>query len=337
MNLLLVLILGISLLAGEVFAGKCRTYHKVKKGESLWIIARKYDLRVKDLLRANPKLRRAKYLKPGQKVCVPHKKKIVKKKKIKKKRKVYKGYVIYRVRPGDSLRKIAKKFGVSWREIKRVNNLKSDIIRVGQKLKIPKKATAKRTKRKVRRHYRSREVVYIKYRVRRGDSLIKIAKRFGVSWKAIKRANNLRSNVIRRGQLLRIPVPKRAFERRYVDKPKIRLSFLPVDGEYRKSPKGLDIFASCGDKIRVVDDGRVIYSGDDLTLYGNMIMVEHTGYISIYAYNMQNLVEQGDRVSKGEVIGKVGIKPGSGRCALHFEIRAKDGSVLNPLEYLGKK
>jgi len=52
---------------------------------------------------------------------------------------------------------------------------------------------------------------------------------------------------------------------------------------------------------------------------------------------MKNLVERGERVSKGEVIGKVGVKPGTGRCALHFELRAKDGSVLNPLEYLVKK
>jgi len=327
MNLFLVLILGISLLVGEAFAGKCRLYHKVKKGESLWTIADRYNIYIKDILRVNPKLKKKKFLLVGQKICIPHKKRVVKKSK-----KYKKSYVIYRVKRGDSLKKIAKKFGVSWKEIKRVNGLRSNVIRVGQKLKIPRKRVVKR----YRKTYRKRDVVYVKYRVRRGDSLIKIAKKFGVSWKEIKRVNGLRSNIVRRGQLIKVPVPKTAFERRYLDKPKISLSFLPVEGSFEKSTRGLDIFAPCGEKVRAVEEGKVIYSGDDLTNYGNMIMVEHSGYISIYAYNMENLVRRGDRISKGEVIGKVGLKPGFGKCALHFEIRAKDGTVLNPLEYLVK-
>ena len=331
MSLFLVFLLSISLFVGEAFSGKCRLYHKVRPGDSLWKIADRYNLYIKDILRANPRLRKAKYLRVGQRICIPYKKKRVK--KVRKKH-YKKDYIVYRVRPGDSLKKIGKKFGVSWREIKRYNRLRSNIIRVGQKLKIPRKSVSRK---KARRSYRRGDVVYVKYRVRRGDSLIKIAKKFGVNWKEIKRVNRLRSNIVRRGQLLKIPVPKRAFERRYLDKPKIKLSFLPVEGKYTKVSRGLDIYASCGDKIRAVESGRVIYSGDDLTPYGNMVIVEHPGYLSIYAYNMQNLVERGDRVSKGEVIAKVGLKPGSGRCALHFEVRTKDGAVLNPLEYLGKK
>ncbi len=325
MNLFVALLLGISLLAGEALSAKCRTYYRVKPGDSLWKIADRYNLYIRDILRANPKLRGKKYLRVGERICIPY-----------KKRRKAKGYIVYRVRPGDTLEKIGRKFGVSWREIKRINNLKGTTIRVGQKLKIPKKAYTKR-KRRIRRSYRTRNVIYITYRVRRGDTLEKIGKRFGVSWKKIKKVNGLRSDLIRVGQRLKIPVPRTAFERRYLKKHRIRLTFLPVEGRYRKGSKGIDIYAPCGEAVRVVDDGRVIYSGDDLTLYGNMIIVEHRHYLSIYAYNMKNLVERGERVSKGEVIGKVGVKPGTGRCALHFELRAKDGSVLNPLEYLVKK
>ncbi|MDQ7039123.1 MAG: LysM peptidoglycan-binding domain-containing M23 family metallopeptidase, partial [Aquificota bacterium] len=302
---------------------KCRTYYRVKPGDSLWKIAERYNLYIKDILRANPKLKGKKYLRAGQRICIPYRKKHR-----------AKGYIIYRVRRGDTLEKIGKRFGVSWREIKRINNLKDTTIRVGQKLKIPKKGYVKR-KRHIRRTHR--DVIYITYRVRRGDTLEKIGRKFGVSWKSIKRANGLRSDIIRVGQKLKIPVPRTAFERRYMKKHRIRIAFLPVEGRYRKSSKGLDIYAPCGEAVRVVDDGRVIYSGDDLAIYGNMIIVEHRHYLSIYAYNMKNLVERGERVSRGEVIGKVGVKPGTGRCALHFELRAKDGSVLNPLEYLVKK
>ncbi len=325
MILFTVLILGISLLVSEAFPAKCRTYYKVKPGDSLWKIADRYNLYIRDILRANPKLRGKKYLKVGQRICIPY-----------KRRKKTKGYIIYRVKPGDTLEKIGRRFGVSWREIKRVNGLKSNLIRVGQKLKIPKKVYTRKGKRG-RRIRRSGDVIYITYRVRRGDTLEKIGRRFGVSWKRIKRVNGLKSDVIRVGQRLKIPVPRTAFERRYIRKHRIRLTFLPVEGKYKKGAKGIDIYAPCGEEVRVVDDGRVIYSGDDLTLYGNMIIVEHRHYLSIYAYNMKNLVERGEKVSKGEVIGKVGVKPGTGRCALHFELRAKDGSVLNPLEYLVRK
>ena len=326
MSLFVAVIFAISLFAGTAEAGKCRTYHKVRKGDSLWKIADRYNMYIKDILRVNPKLKKRKFLRPGERVCIPYKKRKVAKKRTK-------GYYIYTVKPGDSLKKIAKRFNTTWREIKKVNGLRSNIIRVGQKLKIPKKGrTVKRTRTPTRKGY-----VYIKYRVRKGDSLIKIARKFGVSWREIKRVNGMKSTIVRRGQLIKVPVPKKAFEKRYIDKPKIRLSFLPVEGKFEKGARGIDIYADCGEKVKAVEKGRVIYSGDDLATYGNMVIVEHKGFLSIYAYQMQNLVDRGERVKKGEVIGKVGLKPGSGRCAVHFEIRAKDGSVLNPVEYIGKK
>jgi murein DD-endopeptidase MepM/ murein hydrolase activator NlpD len=328
MSLFMALVFAISLLVSTAEAGKCRLYYKVRKGDSLWKIADRYNIYIKDILRVNPKLKKRKYLRPGQKICIPHKKRRT------VKRKSSGGYFIYVVKPGDSLEKIGKRFGVSWKKIKKINNLKGTRIRVGQKLKIPSRKVAKKKK---RYSYRKKGVVYIKYRVRRGDSLIKIAKKFGVSWKEIKRVNGLKSNIVRRGQLIKVPVPRKAFEKRYIDKPRIRLAFLPVEGKFEKGMRGIDIYADCGEKVRAVAEGRVIYSGDDLATYGNMVIVEHKGFLTIYAYHMQNLVERGERVQKGEVIGKVGLKPGSGRCALHFEIRAKDGSVLNPVEYLGKK
>lgn len=139
MSLFLVLVFAISLAVGEANAAKCRLYHKVRPGDSLWKVADRYNLYIKDILRANPKLRKKKYLRVGQRICIPYKKRVVKRKKS-----VKKSYVVYRVRPGDSLQKIAKRFGVSWREIKRFNRLRSNVIVVGQKLKIPKKGVARK-------------------------------------------------------------------------------------------------------------------------------------------------------------------------------------------------
>jgi len=102
--------------------------------------------------------------------------------------------VVYRVKRGDSLGKIAQKFGVSVSEIKKRNNLRSNTIYVGQKLIIPKKSKSA-TKKKI-----------ITYKVKRGDTLEKIAKRFGTTVKELKRINKLKSSKIYVGQKLKVPV-----------------------------------------------------------------------------------------------------------------------------------
>jgi len=88
MNLFLVLVFAISLAVGEANAAKCRLYHKVRPGDSLWKVADRYNMYIKDILRANPKLRNKKYLRVGQKICIPYKKRSVKKKTRKRSKEV---------------------------------------------------------------------------------------------------------------------------------------------------------------------------------------------------------------------------------------------------------
>jgi LysM repeat protein len=102
--------------------------------------------------------------------------------------------VIYKVRRGDTLEKIAQKFGVSVSEIKKINKIKGSKIYVGQKLRIPVKKK------------RGRNSSYIIYKVKRGDSLKKIANRFGTSVSEIKRLNKLKGSTIYVGQKLKVPV-----------------------------------------------------------------------------------------------------------------------------------
>lgn len=97
---------------------------------------------------------------------------------------------LYRVRRGDSLTVIARRFGTSVSEIRRANRLRGTRIIVGQNLKIPVRATATANGR---------------YRVRRGDSLDAIAKRFGVSVRQLRTANAIRGHLIHPGQTLIVP------------------------------------------------------------------------------------------------------------------------------------
>jgi len=108
--------------------------HKVKRGESLWLIARKYGVRVKDIVVIN-KLGNAKYIRPGQHLQIPtdgyaqyRKTSMVSSSKSKK--------IYHTVRRGDTLSEIAMKYRTSIRKVKKWNGLRSNRIYVGQKLKI---------------------------------------------------------------------------------------------------------------------------------------------------------------------------------------------------------
>jgi len=282
-----------------------------------------------------------KYLRPGEKICLKRKVKPVKVESNTKK-----GYVIYKVKRGDSLIKIAKKFGVSVKEIKRANKLKGNKIFAGQRLKIPvygivkkksikKSYTRSKYPRLVKEKVKRRVIVI--YRVRRGDSLIKIARRFRTSVKEIKRINRLRGNLIRVGQKLKIPIYRWVYIERYADIPKVSLSFLPVDGKVIRDKRGVTIYTDCGKPVKAISQGTVIYSGDDISAYGNMVILDHGNYATVYAYNEKNTVKVGQKVKKGEVVGYVGIKPDEGKCALHFELRDKRGNLLNPLMFLSRR
>ncbi|MDP6853169.1 MAG: LysM peptidoglycan-binding domain-containing protein [Candidatus Marinimicrobia bacterium] len=112
--------------------------HKVKRGESLWLIARKYDVRIQDIVAIN-KLARAKYIRPGQVLQIPadgydlYRKSAMAKSASSKQ-------IYYTVRYGDTLSAIAMTYRTSVKKIKKWNGLRSDRIYTGQKLKIWTKA-----------------------------------------------------------------------------------------------------------------------------------------------------------------------------------------------------
>ena len=112
--------------------------HKVKWGESLWLIARKYDVRIKDIVAIN-KLSMKKYIKPGQILQIPADgydlyRKLALKKSAGSKQ------IYHTVRGGDTLSEIAMAYRTSVGKIKKWNGLRSDRIYTGQKLKIWTKA-----------------------------------------------------------------------------------------------------------------------------------------------------------------------------------------------------
>ncbi len=88
---------------------------------------------------------------------------------------------------------------------------------------------------------------------------------------------------------------------------------------------GIDIAADLGRNILAADSGVVWFSGRGGS-QGNYIIIYHGSYWTLYLHNEVNLVNKGDQVEKGEVIGRVGSTGRSSGPHLHFEIRMDDGT-----------
>lgn len=98
--------------------------------------------------------------------------------------------------------------------------------------------------------------------------------------------------------------------------------------------QGLDLAAPRGTPIRAAEAGHVLYSGDGLGAYGNVVIVRHKGgFDSVYAHNKKNKTRKGKRVKKGQVIAEVGRSGNATGNHLHFEIR-RNGRSRDPLLYL---
>lgn len=199
--------------------------------------------------------------------------------------------------------------------------------------------------------------------VREGDTLYSIAWDAGLDYRALARWNDIPPPyVIRPGQRLRLRPgagydPPATASTRPANKPKTSTRpepaaadpvgparngwIWPTSGPVirgfspSESNPGIDIAGQAGQAVKSAADGRVVYSGDGLRGYGQLIIVKHNEtYLSAYAHNRKLLVNEGQQVRRGQPIAEMG-STGTDRVKLHFEIR-KQGTAVNPLQYLPK-
>lgn len=100
--------------------------------------------------------------------------------------------------------------------------------------------------------------------------------------------------------------------------------------------KGIDIGAEKGEPVVAAGSGTVVYAGDGLRGYGNLLIIKHNeNYLSAYAHNDKLLVAEGQAVTAGQQIAEVGSS-GTNTNKLHFEIR-RDGQPVDPMGYLPRR
>ncbi len=159
--------------------------YEVKEGDSLSKIAAEFGLKVSDIKEWNNLTSDVIYV--GQKLKLYPKEQYVKKKKTEKPK-------VHIVEAGETLSSIAEKYNIKVSDLKEWNNLESDIIYVGQELRLTKPATVKKEK--------TDKTKAKTHTVKEGENLTIIADKYNVTVEDIKKWNNLKSDVIKVGQVL---------------------------------------------------------------------------------------------------------------------------------------
>ncbi|HEX7913088.1 MAG TPA: peptidoglycan DD-metalloendopeptidase family protein [Paraburkholderia sp.] len=106
-----------------------------------------------------------------------------------------------------------------------------------------------------------------------------------------------------------------------------------VEGFQPGATRGIEIGGKPGDPVRAAADGKVMYAGTGLNSYGSLIIVQHNkDFLTAYSHNRKLLVKTGDIVVQGQQIAEMGDENNS-RVSVGFELR-RDGKPVDPMPYL---
>ena len=187
------------------------------------------------------------------------------------------------------------------------------------------------------------------YTVQPGDTLYSIATRHGCNPTELARANGITDpTLLSAGTVLRLTVERiQPVSDLAVDAPTTNASEVTIGTGVVASQtssqilrqftdensKGIEIAGNMGDDVRAAAAGRVLYTGENVSGYGKLIIITHgPGAVTVYGHNSELLVNRGDNVTNGQVIAKMGNSD-SDSVNLLFEVRHNDRPV-NPVEYL---
>ena len=278
----------------------------------------------------------------------------------------------YTVKSGDTIYSIAWRYELDPEEFAAWNGMRtSKFIKPGQRLHTRKPAnfdSDKKDKRERSIAYAPASSNQKWAKAEKGDTLYGLSKRYGVSVDRLAQLNQLQKPyVIKPGQTIflkplntgsqpssttatgtSMPAsPATSKQTQHVQSQAQSISWpktvrwqRPANGKIvkkfsrnRNDAKGIDIAGKKGSAIVASADGKVVYSGNGLISYGNLIIIKHNKtFLSAYAYNRKLLVKEGDMVKAGQRIAEMGNKDKS-KALLHFEIR-KNGKPVDPLKYL---
>ena len=226
----------------------------------------------------------------------------------------------YKVRKGETLYSIAWRAGTDVRSIARLNNLTPPYnIYPGQQLTLKGKVSITKTS----------SSTTVKKVVNTSQNEQKNGHKDVANQKSQEYGGN------KGGNFTVVKVPSLTS--------KVKAWNWPVNGKVisrfssaAQGNKGIDIAGKMGTPIKSAADGLVVYAGNALRGYGNLIIIKHNDdYLSAYAHNDELLIKEQQKVKANQVIAKMG-NSGTNKTMLHFEIRFR-GKSVDPMRYLPKK
>lgn len=292
----------------------------VSKGQTLYQIARENEVPIRDLIDLN-RLKPPYNLMAGQQLKLPKP-------------------TYHLVRSGDTLSDIARGYDVNVMQLASVNRLQHPYnIRVGERLKVPGKQN----------HIAQTETA-----IDENETAPQLAYSRDVNSKPLPTpsARNGSTSVASNGSPIPTNRPTASASRSVSSAKTFTASNRqphfnwPVKGDVISSfgPKkgglqndGINISAPEGASIQAAEEGVVVYAGNELKGYGNLLLIKHHGgYLSAYAHARDLLVSKGDAVAKGQKIATIGSTGHVDVPQLHFSIR-KGRTAVNPVQYLSRQ
>ncbi len=233
----------------------------------------------------------------------------------------------YKIKRGDTLLGIARKFNTSMDSIITANHIKGAYnLKVGSYITVP-------------------NIPGIFYKIKKGDTLSAISRKYNVSLNRIVDINDISSHVIPVGKRIFIPgaslsdwdralILGNIFKTPTVGRLTSRMGFRrdPFTGKIAYH-SGIDIANRTGTPVYSSQFGRVIYTGYKGN-YGKTIIIAHPhGYRTLYGHLSRILVKRGQVVRQGQLIARMGNTGRSTGPHLHFEIH-QYGKLVNPLKMI---
>lgn len=235
----------------------------------------------------------------------------------------------YIVKDGDTLARVADKFGVSIDTIKWASDIKGDSLSVGQELKIP-------------------PVTGIVHKVREGDTVQNIAKKYKTDAQKIVNFpfndfTDLETFSLQVGQIVVVPDGVQQEAPAIIIPPSSMIALgsgkllWPTMGIITQYPiwyhMAFDIANPSAPGVMAADNGIVIVSEFMRYGYGNHIIIDHgNGFSTLYGHLSEVYAKTGDRVARGQVVGRMGSTGRSTGTHLHFETR-QNGTLLSPAQF----
>lgn len=289
----------------------------VKKGDTLYELATRYDVPSLDIIEKN-NLKPPYILKIGQRIKLPYAE-------------------FYTVKSGDTLSGIAKKYNAEVSRMANLNGLKEPYaLNIGQKLRLPY-AEEKEEKRVL---FSGKPLGKSEKNGDNDNFLLGFFSKLK-SLASDSDSYPYKGNSKKRSKS-KAKKPEAIIKKEATSKWNGKFSW-PVKGKVisRFGAKsgglyndGINILAPEGREIKAAADGTVVYLGDDLKGYGNLMIVRHdNGWVTAYAHQKKFNAKKGDWVKKGETIGYVGASGNVDKPQLHFAIR-KGRESFDPMKFL---